>query len=406
MREKEYDTKRGSKVVDVYKSFDDTVFTETAEGYLAGRAIVTCIGVFPYLQEDGSVFNELRLPEEVFSPASLDSLRCQPITDDHPADLVTSENAKALQVGMTGEDVSRLDLGIDFSYGYKTDGSQVSIPLKITDKTVIDKIKAGKRALSCGYTRRLELTSGTWGGVGYDGIQRDIRYNHVAIVDRGRAGDAAVIRMDGADVPTFLAKDDAPMLIDDKETIMEKITLDGCSQVFEVDERIKARLDSLESQNKGLSKDKGVLEAERSRLDEANKALETKVAELQKKVDTMIDPSSIGALVKERQEIADAADVYHVSLEEGMSALDMKKAIIKVVNPSMADSIDKKDSSFIDGMFSVYAGKKADGLGSKKVPGSEGTAPKADAAGRSGDVDDKYDAAISVLGKKLASPKK
>lgn len=187
---------------------------------------------------------------------------------------------------------------------------------------------------------------------------------------------------------------------------MEKITLDGCSQVFEVDERIKARLDSLESQNKGLSKDKGVLEAERSRLDEANKALETKVAELQKKVDTMIDPSSIGALVKERQEIADAADVYHVSLEEGMSALDMKKAIIKVVNPSMADSIDKKDSSFIDGMFSVYAGKKADGLGSKKVPGSEGTAPKADAAGRSGDVDDKYDAAISVLGKKLASPKK
>ena len=55
----------------------------TPEGFLAGRAIVTNVGVFPYLTEDG-VRYELRLPEEVFAKDSVKSLENCPMTNLHP----------------------------------------------------------------------------------------------------------------------------------------------------------------------------------------------------------------------------------------------------------------------------------------------------------------------------------
>lgn len=46
------------------------------------------------------------------------------------------------------------------------------------------------------------VTSGIDGipdGLHYDVIQRNIRGNHVALVDKGRAGETACLRMDSAD---------------------------------------------------------------------------------------------------------------------------------------------------------------------------------------------------------------
>ena len=74
-------------------------FERTTEGFLKGRAIVTSIGVFTYKRKDGTIQRELRLPEEVFSMETLNSMKLKPVTLNHPTELVTSDNADKLQVG-------------------------------------------------------------------------------------------------------------------------------------------------------------------------------------------------------------------------------------------------------------------------------------------------------------------
>jgi hypothetical protein len=85
--------------------------------------------------------------------------------------------------------------------GSGTDGFHVAIDLVINDATAVMDVEVGKCSLSMGYECELEPAppGATWCGIAYDGIQRKIRYNHCAIVDRARAGDAARIRMDSAD---------------------------------------------------------------------------------------------------------------------------------------------------------------------------------------------------------------
>ncbi len=50
-----------------------------------------------------------------------------------------------------------------------------------------------RREISSAYYYRADMTPGTWDGIPYDGVMRDIRGNHVALVRAGRAGpDVAV----------------------------------------------------------------------------------------------------------------------------------------------------------------------------------------------------------------------
>ena len=184
-------------------SWMTTKFTRTTEGFLTGRAIVTSIGVFTYQYADGTVLRELRLPEEVFASESLESMKLKPVTNQHPDGFVTPENQKELQVGSLGSDVTTTTQIRDYDSWTDsdkiTDGIHVAIDMTINRDDAIDDVLNGRRALSMGYTCEIEETSGVYMGVEYDCIQRKIRYNHCAIVDAARAGDAAMIHLDGAD---------------------------------------------------------------------------------------------------------------------------------------------------------------------------------------------------------------
>ena len=52
----------------------------TDEGFLITPAHLTRTGVLEYLNPDGSVRRELRLPEDVFAPASLETYALKPVT--------------------------------------------------------------------------------------------------------------------------------------------------------------------------------------------------------------------------------------------------------------------------------------------------------------------------------------
>lgn len=157
-----------------------------ADGRVIVDGVLTRSGVFSYKNDDGTERLEYRPPSEVFNEDSLASFAFVPVTDNHPATMLTIENAKAASVGSVGERV-------------RQDGDHVVASMVLSDKTAIAKLDAGKTSLSCGYQCDLEDTPGiTEHGEKYDAIQRNIRGNHVALVDVGRAGPEARIRMDGA----------------------------------------------------------------------------------------------------------------------------------------------------------------------------------------------------------------
>lgn len=148
-------------------------------------AYITRTGVFGYPDGRGGVRRELRHPDDVHDRASLDSFRRVPVTNDHPdVGLVNARNARRYTVGMTGDSV-------------QPDGEHVATELDVFDAETIDAMDRGKTQLSGGYTCDLEMQSGVDPMFGpYDARQRNIRGNHVAIVDTGRAGPTVRARMD------------------------------------------------------------------------------------------------------------------------------------------------------------------------------------------------------------------
>jgi len=174
----------------------------TEEGFLYFECVATRAGVFEYRRADGSIRREWRPREEVARADSLATLGRKPVTLTHPEEggvpvLVTPGNAKQFAAGAVGEEVEVIDRADDLT---EEEGPYVRVTGSVYRSDAIDAIESGMRAVSCGYECDLEEKAGTTPtGERYDCIQRNITYNHLAIVPRGRAGDVAVLRADTDD---------------------------------------------------------------------------------------------------------------------------------------------------------------------------------------------------------------
>lgn len=74
------------------------------------------------------------------------------------------------------------------------DGTYLNSSMSIWKRGAIDGVRSNrKRELSSAYQYRPDMTPGEYCGLQYDGVLRDIRGNHVAIVFEGRAGPDVVI---------------------------------------------------------------------------------------------------------------------------------------------------------------------------------------------------------------------
>ena len=346
-------------------------FERTNEGFLKGRAIVTSIGVFTYKRADGTIQRELRLPEEVFAEGTLNSMKLKPVTLNHPAELVTSDNAKDLQVGSLGDNPSWTKEWHDRNWEEVTDGINCAIDMIITRKDAIDAILNGKQALSMGYTCDIEMAEpgSTWCGVEYDFIQRNIRYNHCAVVDAARAGDNAKIELRADSEDAVL--EDIMVTKTDGGTKMElkKINLDGidyqaeesvikalqkadarakkaeedaCTAKKELDKAIADAKKAKEELEKKLSE----VEAEKDTAKDKADGLEKELEELKK---TSMDSTKIDAAVKARIELLHNAEKAKVEVKEDMSEMDIKKAVILSTFPNA--KFDGKDDVYIQARY-------------------------------------------------------
>ena len=155
----------------------------TDEGFLKVPGRVARTGIQEYLARelglDGDPMRVVRVyrpPEEVFADVSLSTYDASDVTNNHPHELVTAATYKGVAVGVVRGPG-------------RQDGDFVVCDLIVKDQKTIDEINSGKCELSAGYTAIYDEAQGvTEDGQAYDYIQREIRINHVAIVDRARAG--------------------------------------------------------------------------------------------------------------------------------------------------------------------------------------------------------------------------
>jgi uncharacterized protein len=124
------------------------------------------------------LYQLLRDPTEMARGA--ETFEGKPILLVHRGTTAT-DHPRALSVGSIGQPV-------------RFDGKKLRAPLSFWDQEAIDGIESNaKRQLSCGYRYDADMTPGVFEGKRYDGVMRNIRGNHLAMVPEGRAGPDAIV---------------------------------------------------------------------------------------------------------------------------------------------------------------------------------------------------------------------
>ncbi len=182
------------------------------------RNPISRAGVFPYLgrglpdADPAKIYNVYRPESELSNPETIASFRLLPIINDHVMlgnGFDTAAEQKGVH-GSTGEDVV-FENGVLYS------------TLRIFSDALKGLIDSGKRALSCGYRTTYEKTSGFFNGQAYDYIQRNIRGNHLALVEAARC-DVAVLDGFAFDSFDLTINEGENSMADGEETKKEETT--------------------------------------------------------------------------------------------------------------------------------------------------------------------------------------
>jgi hypothetical protein len=265
----------------------------TDEGYLRVWCRAARTGTQLYKRADGSQVREYRPPEEVSNPESLPTFGMKPATWGHPPVLLDSSNTNKFQVGYSGSQVRYND-------GF------VEVALVVTDQDAIEKIKRKDATeVSAGYKVDFDPTPGiTPEGESYDGVQRNIRVNHIAIVPRGRAGPEVRLLMDRMDAADAVAFDPALQPSTTASPVMATVKLDG----LEIDLPAEAA-----SAVQSFARD----------MERQLKSVTTERDELSHKLDAQQEEIDALAYEKEAAEgRADALEERVTELEDGSSRVD------------------------------------------------------------------------------------
>lgn len=314
----------------------------TKDGYLVAAVKCARTGIQIYLGDElgkpdiGSV-RVYRPEEEVFSNDSLATYAGKPCTDNHPNEAVTSENWKDYSVGSIHEGVLR-------------EGEFVRIPITLMDKSTVDKVDNGKKEISMGYTMNLDWTPGiTPQGEPYDAIQRNIRINHLAIVDKGRAGSQCRVG-DGDTWATAPSPNQKTTKTPMSESL-QTVTVDGLSvstteQGAQAITKLTNDMAALQATVDAKDSDhKSALEAKDRDLAERD----AKIADLEKK---QLKDSEIDKLVADRSKLlSDASKLAKDADFTGMNEADIRKAAVSAARGE--DAVKDRSEAYISAAFDL-----------------------------------------------------
>lgn len=316
-------------------------------GFIQGEAIASRAGVFQYRNTDGTVRYELRRPDIVFAEDNLKTLKMLVITDDHPVnEFVDASNATKYQVGFTGESI-------------RVDNNNLITTLTITDNNTIKKIEQGKCSLSYGYTCDVIRQDGVYEGMQYTHIQTNLKYNHLSIVNMGRAGAVARIRLDGLSTDAFFYEHDENSITKGDNTMADITDSKHYDHVIAektalIGER-EARIDKL---NAELELIKMKYEDELKKAKSFEKLWSKEKARCDDALNS-INKDQINKLVDERSELClkvsaitevPIADLLHNSNEELQ-----KMALSYRADEAEREEIGKMSGELLAGAFLMFA---------------------------------------------------
>lgn len=173
-------------------SIKDTIYGEQISANLwrdnngqliCANVVLARTGFYDYreseLIENGSfdkIIKVYRSPEEVFAPEAVTSMNYKPLVDEHPEDNITPNTVMQLQKGFM----------TNIRRGSGEFDNCLMADIIVTDPALIDIILSGqKRDLSVGYTADIDDANGKY-------EMKNIRGNHIALCEAGRAGNAKI----------------------------------------------------------------------------------------------------------------------------------------------------------------------------------------------------------------------
>lgn len=334
----------------------------TADGYLTTVARSVRTGVQLYTgaevgRPDLAVVNVYRPASEVHSADSLRSFSHAPVTNNHPSAPVTADNWKELAVGEVST-AAKVD-----------DDGWVSLPLVLKDAATIEAVESGKRELSAGYSCTL-----VWGdgvapdGTAYQATQTNIRINHLAVVDRARAGSEARIGDNWGVRPLPATNQESvPM---DKTVLVDGLPIvtndAGAAAIAKLVADAKSVADA-------HAKTVADLEA---RLAVADGALAKAEAARDEALANVLDAAALDARVAERGNlVARVKTLAPAVVVDGKSDLEIKRAVLadrKIV-------LDGKSDAYVEARFDTLV-EDAAGADNTAASLAAATVPVNDAA--------------------------
>ena len=295
-------------------------------GFIRDTPVLTRTGVFVYWLPDGTKRREYRPPDEVFKADSLSAFKGIPITDEHHG-RITGNNAQGVVIGSVLSDG-------------RQDGNNLIADVVIHNTTPIEQ---GKKELSVGYEVELDMTSGiTEDGEPYDAIQRNIKPNHLAIVVKGRAGNAR-LNMDAADAVEYQKEDDA-------------VTTENLTEI-RLDSGIsyKAAPEVVVEYNK-LKQDVAQAVADKDKEAARADTAEAKVKELEANQEKLKQDAFTQA--KKRLELEVVAKSHNVEIKADSTDRQLQEAVIKSVRGDGID-LNGRSDGYIEAAFDIAV---ADGV--------------------------------------------
>lgn len=303
---------------------------------------ISKVGIFEYLGkqidpegqnsdiEPDKIYKIYRPEEELAAEDCLNSFRLLPFIDDHEMlgateDGLTPAERKGIH-GAIGEQIY-------FEDGY------LKANLKIFSEKLARQIESGKKDLSIGYNCVYEMNPGVYNGSRYDGIQRNLRGNHLALVDEGRSGrDVAVLDHFVITLDTKLIKEFHKM---EKETeTKDAVTLESLEaemrRIAEIVDRLAA---AEEKEAEGESEDTDMEAKEKTgeqKIEDADMEAKEKTADED--------------MMKKSEEKAKAMDAQIKNLTKQIDLLKTNGTKLFISEITRRDQLANKLSNFI-GVF-------------------------------------------------------
>jgi hypothetical protein len=291
-------------------------FENTPEGYIKVIAPVAKIGIYRYLQVDGSVRRDLVDEDTLFQADSMETLQLKPVTNDHPQSLLDSQTTRYQKVGFTGEKVYR-------------NADYLMSSFVVTDSEAVDDVKSKRKTqLSPGYKVTLLFGKGKFNGEEYDARQTMRRYNHLAICTKARGGSDLKINVDQFDGETIIQGKGAVNMPKFKIGTVE----------YDTAPEVIAHIDSLSGQLTGT----------KSSLDKLQAQVDADTAKL---------PVFIEAAVKEALRITKLGDALGVTGIDALPAEGKRIAILKNRYPTL--DLTDKSPEYLNGLIDSIEVKPA-----------------------------------------------